>query len=199
VEVGVTEGGLAGITSANVQKWRANRQPSFGPTCRLVSSPEVGPRATVGTLKQGSPLLQCEGTVPTRLSLVAWRTAPVATTWTAPRPPHGQRRQYPPRYQRRVWTPMRKCRPMHIRTGPRGRVRTSAGTDRTPGTGPRSLCVGSGPPSVESRDSGTKSTRTLLKARRGSGADTCPDHTVYASAPRPGGDPMLPCGPLPVA
>jgi hypothetical protein len=31
------------------------RQSSFGPTCRLVSSPEVGPGATVGTLKQGYP------------------------------------------------------------------------------------------------------------------------------------------------
>jgi hypothetical protein len=76
--------------------------------------------------------------------------------------------------------------------------RTSAGTDRTPGMGLGSLCVGSGPPSVESQDSGTKSTRTLLKARRGSGADTCLDHTVYASALRLGRDPMLPRGPLPV-
>jgi hypothetical protein len=32
-------------TSANAQKRRANRQSSFGPTCRLVSSPEVGPGA----------------------------------------------------------------------------------------------------------------------------------------------------------
>jgi hypothetical protein len=56
--VGVTEGGLAVITLANAQKWRANRQSSFGPTCRLVSSPEVGPGATVGTLKLGYPLLQ---------------------------------------------------------------------------------------------------------------------------------------------
>jgi hypothetical protein len=31
---------------------------SFGPTCKLISSPEVGPGATVGTLKQGYPLLQ---------------------------------------------------------------------------------------------------------------------------------------------
>jgi hypothetical protein len=72
VAVGVTEGVLAVITPASAQKRRANRQPSFGPTCRLVSSPEVGPGATVGTLKQGYPLLQCEGTVPMRLSLVAW-------------------------------------------------------------------------------------------------------------------------------
>ena len=53
--VGVTKGGLAVIMSANARKRRANRQSSFGPTCRLVSSPEVGPGATVGTLKQGPP------------------------------------------------------------------------------------------------------------------------------------------------
>jgi hypothetical protein len=70
--VGMTEGGLAVITSANARKRRANRQSSFGPTCRLVSSPEVGPGATVGTLKQGYPLLQYEDAVPARLSLVAW-------------------------------------------------------------------------------------------------------------------------------
>jgi hypothetical protein len=32
------------------RRTEAARQSSFGPTCRLVSSPEVGPRATVGTL-----------------------------------------------------------------------------------------------------------------------------------------------------
>jgi hypothetical protein len=72
VAVAVTEGELAMITSASAQKRRSNRQSSFGPTCRLVSSPEVGPRATIGTLKQGYPLLQYEDAVPTRLSLVAW-------------------------------------------------------------------------------------------------------------------------------
>jgi hypothetical protein len=36
----------------------STQDTSFGPTCRLVSSPEVGPGATVGTLKQGYPLLQ---------------------------------------------------------------------------------------------------------------------------------------------
>jgi hypothetical protein len=30
---------------------------SFGPTCRLASSPEVGLGATIGTLKLGYPLL----------------------------------------------------------------------------------------------------------------------------------------------
>jgi hypothetical protein len=48
------------------------RSSSFGPTCRLTSSPEVGPGATVSTLEQGYPLLPYEDTVPTRLSLVAW-------------------------------------------------------------------------------------------------------------------------------
>jgi hypothetical protein len=72
VAVGMTEGGLAVITSASARKRRANRQSSFGPTCRLVSSPEVGPGATVGTLKQRYPLLQYEDAVPARLSLVAW-------------------------------------------------------------------------------------------------------------------------------
>jgi hypothetical protein len=33
------------------------RQSGFGPTCRLVTSPEVCPGATVGTLEQGYPLL----------------------------------------------------------------------------------------------------------------------------------------------
>jgi hypothetical protein len=57
VTVGMTEGGLAVITSASAQKRRANHQSSFGPTCMLVSSPKVGPGATVSTLKQGYPLL----------------------------------------------------------------------------------------------------------------------------------------------
>jgi hypothetical protein len=72
MSVGVTEGGLTVTTSANTWKRRANHQSSFGPTCRLVPSPKVGPGATVGTLKQGYPLLQYEDAVSTRLSLVAW-------------------------------------------------------------------------------------------------------------------------------
>jgi hypothetical protein len=48
--VGVTEGGSAEITSANAWNRRANHQLGFGPTCRLVSSPEVGLVATVSTL-----------------------------------------------------------------------------------------------------------------------------------------------------
>jgi hypothetical protein len=54
--------------------------------------------------------------------------------------------------------------------------------------------VGSGPLTAGSQDSGTKNNQALIKARRGSGADTCPDHAMYASAPRSGGAPMLPRG-----
>jgi hypothetical protein len=72
VAVGVIEGELAVITSAGARKRHTNRQSSFGPTCRLVSSPEVGLGATVGTLEQGYPLLQYGDAVPAWLSLVAW-------------------------------------------------------------------------------------------------------------------------------
>jgi hypothetical protein len=72
VKVGVTEGGLAVITIASTKKQRANRQSNFGPTYRLVPSPEAGSGATVGTLNQGYPLLQYEDTVPVQLSLAAW-------------------------------------------------------------------------------------------------------------------------------
>jgi hypothetical protein len=68
------------------------------------------------------------------------------------------------------------------------------GSNRTPRMGFEPLYVGSGPLTAGSQDSGAKNTQALIKARRGSGADTCPDHTVYASAPRSGGDPMLPRG-----
>jgi hypothetical protein len=57
VAISVTNGGPAVIAPTSTQKQRANRQPNFGPTCRLVSSPEAGPGATVGTLNQGYPLL----------------------------------------------------------------------------------------------------------------------------------------------
>jgi hypothetical protein len=57
VAVDVTEDGLAVIMTASARKQCANRRSNFGPTCRLVSSPEAGPGATVGTLNQGYPLL----------------------------------------------------------------------------------------------------------------------------------------------
>jgi hypothetical protein len=67
--VGVTMGTPAVIASTGAQGQRANRQSDLGPTCRLVSSPEVGPGDTVGTLNQGYPLLQYEDAVPIRCSL----------------------------------------------------------------------------------------------------------------------------------
>jgi hypothetical protein len=70
--VGVTKGGTEAITPTGAQKQRANRQSNFGPTYRLVSPPEAGPGATVGTLNQGYPLLQYVGAVPIRRSLAAW-------------------------------------------------------------------------------------------------------------------------------
>jgi hypothetical protein len=72
VAVGVTEGGLVVIMTASAQKQRANRQSNFGPTCRLVTSPEAGPGSTVGTLNQGYPLLQYEDMALVQLSLAAW-------------------------------------------------------------------------------------------------------------------------------
>jgi hypothetical protein len=71
VAVGVTKDGSTAITPTGAQKQRANRQSNFGPTCRIISSPEAGPGATVGTLKQGYPLLQYEDAVPVRRSLAA--------------------------------------------------------------------------------------------------------------------------------
>jgi hypothetical protein len=53
---------------------------------------------------------------------------------------------------------------------------------------------GSGPLTVGSRDSKAKNTQAVINAKRGSGADTCPDHTACAPTPRSGGDPMLPRG-----
>jgi hypothetical protein len=72
VTVGVTEGGLAVLTSASAQKQRANHQSKFWPHLQAHFLPKAGPGATVSTLKQGYPLLQYEDTVPARLSLVAW-------------------------------------------------------------------------------------------------------------------------------
>jgi hypothetical protein len=134
VAVGVFEGRLAVISPASAQKQRANRQSSFGPTCRLVSSPEAGPRATVSTLEQGYPLLQYEGALSMRLSLVAWRTVPDPTTWTVTGPPRGQERRYTPSWRQWVRTPTGKC--------------------RTPGCTARTFWRGSKPPQVQTRPLG---------------------------------------------
>lgn len=41
------------------QSYCLKQDDNFGPTFRFVTSPEVGPGATVGTLKLGYPLLLC--------------------------------------------------------------------------------------------------------------------------------------------
>jgi hypothetical protein len=64
--VGVVIGGPTVIAATGARRQRSNRQSDFGPTYRLASSPEAGPRATVGTLNQGYPLLQHEDTAPMR-------------------------------------------------------------------------------------------------------------------------------------
>jgi hypothetical protein len=55
--VGKAIGEPAVIVATGAREQRSNHQPDSGPTCRLASSPEAGPGATVGTLNQGYPLL----------------------------------------------------------------------------------------------------------------------------------------------
>jgi hypothetical protein len=62
--VRVVISGPAVIAATGAQKQQSNRQSDSGPTCRLASSPEAGPGATIGTLNQGYPLLQHEDTTP---------------------------------------------------------------------------------------------------------------------------------------
>jgi hypothetical protein len=64
--VGMAIGGPTVIAATDARKQRSNRQSDSGPTCRLASSPEAGPGATVGTLNQGYPLLQHKGIAPMR-------------------------------------------------------------------------------------------------------------------------------------
>jgi hypothetical protein len=83
---------------------------SFGPTCRLASSPKVGPGATVGTLKQGYPLLLYQGAVPVRLPLsrVAVELRP------RPRSASAQPRAVAQDPQRRPASPHGRVRGRHV-------------------------------------------------------------------------------------
>jgi hypothetical protein len=74
--------------------------------------------------------------------------------------------------------------PLHTRTRPQGRVQNLHRHKPDPRDG--------------SQDSETRNTQALIKARWGSGADTCPDHAVCAPTPLSVGGPMLPRGLLPV-
>jgi hypothetical protein len=184
----VTEDRLTVITTASAREQRANRQSNFGPTCRLVSSSEAGPRATVGTLNQGYPLLQYEDAIPAQLPLVAWQTTLCPATWTALGSPRGQGKRYTPRCQLWVQTPMGKCRtPVHVDQTSGARSRTPASTTRTSGSGPGPLCVGSG--ILGAKYPGLAQAGVWCRhVSRPSLVWTCPHN---ATAPRPGGDPML--------
>jgi hypothetical protein len=92
VAVSVTIGGPTVIASTGVQEQQANHQSDSGPTCRLASSPEAGPKATVGTLDKGYPLLQYKGAVHVRRLLAARRTAPDSTAWAGLGAPCGKGR-----------------------------------------------------------------------------------------------------------
>jgi hypothetical protein len=92
--VGVVIGGPAVIVAAGARKQRSNHQSDSSPTCKLASSPEAGPRATVGTLNQGYPLLQHEGIAPMRRPLAARRTALDPAGWAGQRTPRGRERHH---------------------------------------------------------------------------------------------------------
>jgi hypothetical protein len=70
-------------------------------------------------------------TVPTQLSLVARETTPNPTTWAAPGPPRGQRRQSTLRCQRWVRTPRYTNQTLGWVPGPSGGVRATH--SRVPG------------------------------------------------------------------
>jgi hypothetical protein len=94
--------------------------------------------------------------------------------------------------------PRENAGPLDAQPGPPGEVRNLHKYKSGPWDGSRTPQEGSGLLTVGSRDSKSKKTRALIKARRGFGADTCPDHTAGAPTPRSGRDPMLPRGLLPV-
>jgi hypothetical protein len=92
--VGVVISGPAVIAATGARKQRSNHQTDSGPTCRLASSTEVGPGATVGTLNTGYPLLQHKGIAPMRCLLAARRTAPNSTGWAGQGAPRGEERHH---------------------------------------------------------------------------------------------------------
>jgi hypothetical protein len=94
--VGMAIGGPTVIAATGAQEQRSNRQSDFCTTCRLTSSPEAGPGATVSTLNQGYPLLQREVAAPMRRLLATRGTAPDPTAWAGQRAPRGKERQHFP-------------------------------------------------------------------------------------------------------
>jgi hypothetical protein len=83
----------------------------------------VGPRATVGTLKQGYPLLRYEGAVPTRLSLIEWQAAPDPTTWTTRGGHVAREDDMPQGISSGSGPPWESAGPLCLWTRPSGKVR----------------------------------------------------------------------------
>jgi hypothetical protein len=94
--------------------------------------------------------------------------------------------------------PRESVGPLDAQPGPPSEVQDLHRYKLDPRDGSRTPQEGSELLTVGSQDSKAKNTQALIKARWGSGADTCPDHTASAPTPRSGGDPMLPRGLLPV-
>jgi hypothetical protein len=90
--------------------------------------------------------------------------------------------------------PWESAGPLYIQTGPPGKVQDLHGRKPDPWDGIRTPLFGV--QAAHSRVPGfwDREYPGLSQGQAGSGADTCLDLIVYASAPRPGGDPMLPRG-----
>jgi hypothetical protein len=180
----------------------------------------VGPRATVGTLEQGYPLLLYKDVVAAWLSFSRTAITPrpgpghdSAQSRTAtqgpqqhPTAPHGRvRSRHVSRKEGMLQDANSKsepswesAEPLGMQPGPPGRFGTTTcvgqvrGWSSNPPTwGPDRPRQGPGIPRQEKL-------KPWSRTRLGSGASTCPDPILYASAPRPGGDPMPPRGPRPM-
>jgi hypothetical protein len=148
--VGMAIGGPAVIAPAGPQEQQADRQSGSGPTCRLASSLEAGPGATVSTLNQGYLLLLHKGAAPVQCLKTTWRMVP-----------NGQVQE------RRVARKGCTCRCSSLGPDPAGRHRTPIYTSPGPQEGM--------PDPLEGLSIGRVSRRGGPRRRKGSGASTCPD------------------------
>ena len=172
VAVGMAIGGPAVIAATGAQEQRTNYQSDSGPTCRLASSPEAGPRATVGTLNQGYPLLRYEGAAPVPHLQVIRRAAPDSSTWTGLGAPRGKERKYIPRCIDGSGPP-RDTGPLYER------VRSSQGDM----TGPSNKAPGSPPVRSGSwQGPGTRRTPTWVEVRCRHVSRPCPTLPAQAKA-----------------
>jgi hypothetical protein len=190
---------------------------SFGPTYRLVSSPEVGPGATVGTLKLGYPLLLYKEAVPTRLSLSRVVKVlcvgpshdlpqPRATTLGPQQcltPPHGRvwsrhvsrESDIPQGLNSESGPPWESAGPLDIQSGPPILVQDLHVCKLDPWNGIQSPSYGvraahNGVPRFQDR------TYSCLDQDLGGGPVPTRVQTTYTPPPRSGSDPMLPRGVL---